>query len=1100
MNVGSMNKNIILAVLIAFFISVFVGYADTSISSNIAQNSTWTVEGSPYIITKDITVYSGATLSIEPGCEVRFAYNTSLTVKGRLSAIGYANTRIIFTSNDASPTSPRWGSVSISTLESNQPSYISNCDFYFGGRNMHAPLIVNTPSYPQIDGLTFFNNKFNAVEITSAILGIDATIPNIGLPYLVINEFVVPRERVLNIESGVVLKFNTLGLLRVNGIINALGNENQPIVMTSVRDDYADGFDSNNDGLSYGQNGDWGGAVVDNPSAAARSTFVNCRFAFAGGSPKSRYSTIDVEYSTVVAEACTFERSARLGILIGTNGRADLGGGISMGRNCFLDFNSNGNYAISNQSTAEVPAQNNFWQITDSAAIARLIYDRSSDPAIGAVPFFPYLFSCRPAAPETPQLIAPADNSTETEMSLVFKWKKVMTAYSYSFQLSKISDFSSFVVNVSDITDTSFFVNGLEANTIYYWRVRAGNSTGQSSWSTAWRFSTRDTKPPDAPVLVSPLDGAAGLPCSLTFLWERPLNAQSFRFQIAEDPGFAIVLADEENIASNNRDVLNLENNKEYFWRVKAKNANGFGPWSAVRSFSTKLYPDTLLPVPFSWEYTNRTGQNMSIFVGTEANSCLDCVRIKPGDAVGVFFENDTSVACAGYAYWFGQTGTVLVAWGDNSSTPAKDGFDYREPLRFKLWDAQEGRVIDVVAVPESGVNYYLPDSMLVVKHFRRLTEQSINLTAGTWTIVSSSVLPSDPAMDFIVPDSTSIISNVLEDYVFLRENLHEIRKWNISEGYQVFSSKGTSLRILGTDVSPSIPLKEKTWAILPYYPKTEIPPAEALATIKDKILFMHSTDGSVFAPKFNVNQIATMKPGEGYKIILSSASALEYPNSYGGAVGASYPILSAYRHENTGVHSALILQSSDFNDGDEVFIMDTIGKNVGSGIATNQICALVAYGHDIFNPEIKDGAMEGETLSFAVRRKESMEIVPLVVNRVTDLLSGTDLAPVCYYKKNALHRVDLSAFTPVESSADVFSSVASPDPANREVSITLPIGNRKSIRVYNSLGADLTESLELAYSISSVQITVSSLPSGVYAAVGNCDGRRIVCVFRVAR
>ena len=50
--------------------------AQTNVSGTISQNTTWTLlpnppnNGSPYIVTGDITINSGVTLTIQPGIEV----------------------------------------------------------------------------------------------------------------------------------------------------------------------------------------------------------------------------------------------------------------------------------------------------------------------------------------------------------------------------------------------------------------------------------------------------------------------------------------------------------------------------------------------------------------------------------------------------------------------------------------------------------------------------------------------------------------------------------------------------------------------------------------------------------------------------------------------------------------------------------------------------------------------------------------------------------------------------------------------------------------------------------------------------------------------
>ncbi len=97
-------------------------YAQTNVSGTITEDTTWTLAGSPYIVTSDITVgnpsYIGATLTIEPGVEVRFEPGTGLfigddTGYGALSAQGTEESPIIFTSNAASPSPGDWKGILI---------------------------------------------------------------------------------------------------------------------------------------------------------------------------------------------------------------------------------------------------------------------------------------------------------------------------------------------------------------------------------------------------------------------------------------------------------------------------------------------------------------------------------------------------------------------------------------------------------------------------------------------------------------------------------------------------------------------------------------------------------------------------------------------------------------------------------------------------------------------------------------------------------------------------------------------------------------------------------------------------------------------------
>jgi parallel beta-helix repeat protein len=80
----------------------------TYVEGPITQDTYWTLTDSPFVLSKDVVINPGASLTIEPGVEVRFGGYFSIIVEGRLYAVGTLNNKIVFTSNKDQPTAGDW--------------------------------------------------------------------------------------------------------------------------------------------------------------------------------------------------------------------------------------------------------------------------------------------------------------------------------------------------------------------------------------------------------------------------------------------------------------------------------------------------------------------------------------------------------------------------------------------------------------------------------------------------------------------------------------------------------------------------------------------------------------------------------------------------------------------------------------------------------------------------------------------------------------------------------------------------------------------------------------------------------------------------------
>ena len=113
--------------------------------------------------------------------------------------------------------------------------------------------------------------------------------------------------------------------------------------------------------------------------------------------------------------------------------------------------------------------------------------------------------------------------------------------------------------------------------------------------------------PPEAPLRMTPAEGEVDVPLNVVFSWQASAGAHSYHLQLAADPGFTRLLADQEEIPLLYWPVNELESRTVYYWRIRALSSGGAGEWSGAWRFTTLEAND--LPVELlSFSATARAG------------------------------------------------------------------------------------------------------------------------------------------------------------------------------------------------------------------------------------------------------------------------------------------------------------------------------------------------------------------------------------------------------------------------------------------------------------------------------------------------------------
>lgn len=257
-------------------------------------------------------------------------------------------------------------------------------------------------------------------------------------------------------------------------------------------------------------------------------------------------------------------------------------------------------------------AQGYRYQVSADAAFDRLLANRTSDAAQGALDDLPngdYVLRVRAidsnglegrnatrrftvAAHPAPPAPATLHNGSVTNSpDAVFAWSPRDGVRHYHFQLATDPDFTELRAEETAIDGVEFVMSTPLEPAQYYWRVASVDATShRGPWSDAASFTYRPLPAPPS------FRQAEIRRWEIDFHWTDTGEGYRYRFQLAEDADFLETLVDET--VSETRVTTYNPGPDRYFIRVRAMDANGVaGRWSDSEKFEIAGKPwQAILP------------------------------------------------------------------------------------------------------------------------------------------------------------------------------------------------------------------------------------------------------------------------------------------------------------------------------------------------------------------------------------------------------------------------------------------------------------------------------------------------------------------------
>ena len=506
-------------------------------------------------------------------------------------------------------------------------------------------------------------------------------------------------------------------------------------------------------------------------------------------------------------------------------------------------------------------------------------------------------------------------------------------------------------------------------------------------------------------------------------------------------------------------------------------------------------------PVP--WGPVIPTANSHLIIVDEQSSIQLDGIDAAYGSLIGVFYNQNGTMVCGGWAYWSGMS-TSITAYG--ATTGQDNGFESGENFTWKLYEAAlnveyGGSACYMNGYPNQGIYQTGGFSGINCLNAQSIILQPVDLPYG-WSIWSTYVEPVVPNMAAIMDSitmppytpggSVEIIKSGTGLIYWPFYGLNTIGNIVYDEGYQIKMNVAEVLHVQGLLIDPIVmPLTIPSgWSIIAYLRTTPMNIADIMSSIVMPIYtpggsveIVKSGTGLIYWPFYGLNTIGNMLPGQGYQIKMNTAETLYYPANTVAPSKSDVIYLQPQQYnsiEKTGSNMSLGILETAWGTtpqaGDEIGVFNSNGDLLGSSVYQKGFNAITIWGDNSFTKETTEGIATGDFFTLRLWENATGIEHELVV---TSWLEGND-----QYGQDAIAVIE--KLSTLENSIDLvqlYQNTPNPFKAITEISFYLPAQGPVKIDVYNTVG-ELVEELvarEFEAGHHSVKFETESLPSGTY-------------------
>jgi hypothetical protein len=355
---------------------------------------------------------------------------------------------------------------------------------------------------------------------------------------------------------------------------------------------------------------------------------------------------------------------------------------------------------------------------------------------------------------QRPPLMSPDNASADVNRLPEFSWNSVNEAEGYQLQIARDFNFTDQIAN-EFLTETTFALQTeLEFNTLYFWRVRALSSDGNSNWSSSWRFTTL-VDPPETVTLHSPADGTGNHRPGFQLRWQQADRADSYEIQISETPDFSDLTLFRTSTGTTFSGTQNLELYTDYYWRVRSINRAGTSDWSNTWRFKTIIErPEAVITdIPsdtegqvsvtplFTWQESDRAEdyiiqlskeEDFSLILSEANVTETQFSRVTPLDFATIYYWRVRARNAGGISDWSLPKQFITEVRETKINPNYPNPFNSVTTLRYQL-SGPENVLIDVFDITGRRVSVIVNEEQAAGVYFVQM--HSANFASGTYLI-----------------------------------------------------------------------------------------------------------------------------------------------------------------------------------------------------------------------------------------------------------------------------------------------------------------------------------------------------------------------------